>query len=341
MKVIDLAEVSADRQTAFLLQLPEAMLYHTPSYRGLLVELLGCRQLGAAIINDAELIGIASLMQTDGPHGRIINSLPFYGSHGGLLTNDDTARHALAEWFCDLVSADGVAAATVIGNPLAPTASIKGFEVDYTDQRVGQLTPLNLNKAITSELMASLHSKTRNMIRKAVASGIVVSVDNTELTTLATIHGENMQAISAQPKPDRFFELIPYMFRAGDEWQCWVGRKDGNVVAALLVFYFNGITEYFTPVVCKGFRNTQALSLVIFEAMLESARRGMRWWNWGGTWQSQESVHRFKSRWGTIDMPYHYSTVVKNQNLYSLNPTELLTKYPYFYVLPFGALSSE
>jgi len=340
MRLFDLAEVTDDAQKTFLHGRPEAMLYHSPKYRHLLVELLGCRPLGAAVFDGDELVGIAAVMESGGPHGRVLNSLPFYGSHGGLLARTDDARRMLGDWYRNLVAGDGIAAATMVENPLAPGTSVDGVAGDFADERIGQLTPLTAGKAEPDALMASLHSKTRNMVRKAASSGITVGTDAGQLEALARIHGDNMRAMSASPKPDRFFDLVPRLFEEGEEWQCWVGWKDGEVAAALLVLHFNGITEYFTPAVREEHRSSQALSLVIFEAMRESARRGMRWWNWGGTWRSQESVHRFKSRWGTVDMPYRYRTVVRNRALLSLSPDELLAGYPYFYVLPFGALGA-
>jgi hypothetical protein len=340
MNVVDLAEVEDAVQERFLRELPEAMLYHSPKYRRLLLDVLGCESKGVGVIESDDLVGMLAVMETRGPYGRVINSLPFYGSHGGLLARSDEARRVLSDWYRDLVASDGIAAATMVENPLAPGTSVDGVEGQFTDERIGQLTPLTADKASPDILMASLHSKTRNMVRKARSSDISVDTDAGQLEALARIHFENMRAMSASPKPDRFFELVPQLFKEGDEWQCWVGRRDGEVAAALLVFHFNGVTEYFTPAVREKDRASQALSLVIFEAMRESAQRGMRWWNWGGTWRSQQSVYRFKSRWGTIDMPYRYCTVVRNRALLSLSPAELLAAYPSFYVLPFEALGA-
>lgn len=340
MRLLDLSDVPNIAQEEFLRGLPEAMLYHSPKYHQLLTDLLGCRQCGAAVIDGNDLLGIAPLMEIDGPHGRVLNSLPFFGSHGGLLAQNHDARRVLGEWYRELVAGNDVAAATMVENPLAPETSIEGISDSYAVDRIGQFTPLDHEKSVPEVLMASFHSKTRNMVRKAKSVGVTVKTDTESLDTLASIHRENMRAISAHPKPNRFFELIPQVFKEVEEWQCWVGLKDGEVAAALLVFHFNGVTEYFTPAIREEDRASQALSLVIFEAMRDSAQRGMRWWNWGGTWRSQQSVYRFKSRWGTIDKPYRYRTVIRNRALLSLSPAELLAAYPSFYVLPFEALGA-
>ena len=114
----------------------------------------------------------------------------------------------------------------------------------------------------------------------------------------------------------------------------------GEPVAALLLFFYNRIVEYYTPVVRKEYRNSQALSATIFRAMCDASNQRYSWWNWGGTWLSQDGVYRFKSRWGTKDLPYRYFTSVHNPAVLKSTPAELRAWYPLFTV-PFSALSSK
>ena len=107
----------------------------------------------------------------------------------------------------------------------------------------------------------------------------------------------------------------------------------------MLIFYFNGTVEYFTPVIRPEFRHTQALALVIYEAMKDAVQeKACKLWNWGGTWLSQGGVYDFKKRWGTEDYPYYYYTKVFNQELLKVNSKDLLDEYAGFYVLPFNEL---
>lgn len=336
MILADLAEFSSEQITDFLLTRREAMFYHSPKYQDFLVELLGCQKLGAVVVEGANISGVVTAMETSGSYGRIINSLPFFGSHGGLIFDNEASGKMLGYWLNSRFSENDVAAATIIENPFEPSSSVGRVEADLMDERIGQFTPLSAEKSDPEVLLSSLHPKTRNMVRKAIGLGVTVRRDPSQLQTLAELHTENMEVISAIPKPKRFFDLIPSHFEIDQDWQCWSATIDNEVVAALLVFHFNQITEYFTPVIRADFRSSQALSLIIFEAMRDASRRGMRWWNWGGTWKSQESVYRFKSRWGTVDMPYRYHTKVNSQRILSQVPQILLAEYPFFYVLPFG-----
>ena len=108
------------------------------------------------------------------------------------------------------------------------------------------------------------------------------------------------------------------------------------MVAALLLLYFHRVVEYFTPVVVADARSLQPLSLIILESMLDAVHRSCRYWNWGGTWPTQDGVYRFKKRWGTTDFPYRYWTNIYDSSIRSESPEHLLDRYPYFYVYPFS-----
>ena len=126
-----------------------------------------------------------------------------------------------------------------------------------------------------------------------------------------------------------------------DTWSIHLATMEGQPIAALLLFYFNKTVEYFTPVILAEHRGTQALALVIFEAMKDAMLRGYDNWNWGGTWLSQGGVYDFKKRWGTSEHTYYYFTQVFNQDVLSLSKAVLVKDYLGFYVVPFDALKGE
>lgn len=339
MKVETLSERWSDDYESFLLGRPDTLFYHSSRYQRMLVELLACRQETRIVLDDLGRITAAMpLMAMDGPFGTILNSLPFYGSNGGLVGEDASAQDALRLAYRELASGPGVAAATFIENPLSLTGPA-GLPHDLVDERIGQLTPLPTGDDPAALLMAMFHQKTRNMVRKAEKVGVVVEIDNDAMAFVVETHEENMREIGGTPKSRRFFDLVPRCFRPGTDYDVYAARIGTTLVAALLVFYFNRTVEYFTPVVKAQFRDTQALSGIIFRALTDAARAGYLWWNWGGTWLSQDGVHRFKSRWGTQDILYHYYTAVRNAELLNAKPAELLSAYPNFFTVPFSALA--
>ena len=104
------------------------------------------------------------------------------------------------------------------------------------------------------------------------------------------------------------------------------------------MFYFNKTVEYFAPVIKEKYRYSQALSKIIFEAMADASFSGFKRWNWGGTWLSQEGVHRFKKRWGTEECLYSYLIKINKDLLINCDQNYITKNYPYIYVLPYNKL---
>jgi hypothetical protein len=328
---------------AYVATHPNALLYYGLKFRNFLVDMLGVRPLYRMAVDASDVVvGVLPVMASDGPKGTVLNSLPFFGSHGGVLADTQEACAALIDDFNAAANGAGVAAATVIANPL-DAVDYAGFDHEMTDSRIGQFTPLPQATAgalaLDDALMALYHQKTRNMVRKGMKSVSRVSVENDAFDFLRRVHRENMSALGGIPKPDEFFELVPKYFNAGDDFDLFVAEVHGERAAALLVFYCNGVCEYYTPAVRAEARNSQALSLVIHHAMTKASERGCRYWNWGGTWSTQHGVYQFKSRWGTEDKPYKYYTKVGNRSVLDCSRADLLREYPFTYVIPFGVMN--
>ena len=276
--------------------------------------------------------------------GAVLNSLPFFGSNGGLLEFDGSlpVRRALLDRFETLAREEGCLSSTIVTSPLdeeAPSSeSVLAF--DLHDERLGQVTTLpDASADVGAALMDLFHLKSRNALRKAQKLPLTVTRDDEDaLRFVAATHRDNILAKEGLAKEPRFFEAVARVYERGRDYDVWVARYEGKAVAALLVVYFNHTVEYYTPAVVEAYRSWQPLSLLVFEAMQAAAGRGMRWWNWGGTWASQEGVRRFKARLGAADRPYHYYTRLLDPSLFDRRPADLLREFPHFYVVPFSAL---
>jgi lipid II:glycine glycyltransferase (peptidoglycan interpeptide bridge formation enzyme) len=211
---------------------------------------------------------------------------------------------------------------------------------ELSDIRIGQLTDIACDTNHAATLMQRYHSKTRNMVRKAEKQGFGVSIENDAFDFLYNTHLENMQVIGGTAKSPAFFEAVAKHFVAGKDYNIWVARHNNVPIAAMLLFYFSDMVEYFTPVIVEQWREAQPLSLLIYHAMIAASQAGYKQWNWGGTWVNQEGVYHFKKRWGAEDRRYHYYTHIQNPALYTTTPAELLQHYPGFFMLPFSALKT-
>ncbi len=322
-------------------------MYCSLKYRLLLKRFLGAEDYYLVAKRRGEVVGVLpSFLSGYGPYGRILNSLPFYGSYGGVIVGhgDDEAAVALLSEWRGLAEQPTVAASTIVSSPFDKDTRRYEEHTTHTDReaRLGQVTRLVPADAsdIGAALMARYHPKTRNMVRKASKMGITINHDESDgaIEFLIATHHENMKSIGGLAKPARFFSEVRRVFEYGRDYRVYTATIDARPIAAMLCFYCNATVEYFPPVVLAEWRSQQPLSLIIHEAMRDASREGFEYWNWGGTWLTQDGVYHFKKRWGSEDLPYYYYTTLRNQELLHANRETLLDGYPFFYVLPFSRL---
>ena len=322
---------------------PVSTLYASLAYRRFLGRVTGERDCYLIATEGDAIVGVLpAFLQRDRGRGAVLNSLPFFGSIGGVLADpgrDDVAA-ALLEAFARTADTERCISRTVITSPF--DASVAMYEAQphtFRDERTGQVTALPADGAdLESRLLALFEDPRPRNIRKAARGGVMVHErwDDEALRFVARVHADNISALGGIVKPLEVFLAVPQCFDRS-QYSVFVAERDGRPVAALLAFFYNGIVEYFTPAVLHEERSNQPLSLIVFEAMQRAVRRGFTWWNWGGTWASQESLYAFKKRWGAADHPYFYYTTVADAVL-DRTREDILSSHPNFYVCPFDQL---
>jgi len=302
-----------------------------------------------AVDKYGDICGALPLMIQDGAIGRVINSLPYYGSHGSLIldaTKPDDVRAELLHALDSLVRETNTLSCTVIDSPLDVVPTSSWISSDFEDERVCQMTFLPTSDSYEDAreaILSAVHSKTRNQIRKGLSQSyrICHTEETWALEGLHRIHLDNLEVIGGLAKSKLSLEAIPVHFQYDRHYRVYCALLDDQIVAALLVFYFKDHVEYFMPAVDHQHRSKQALSAIIFSAMIDGVvDKRARIWNWGGTWTSQTSLHHFKARWGAKDMPYRYATRLGPQaprDLGSMNRRYLAETYPNFYVVPYSS----
>ena len=338
MIIKKLEEQDYNRYEKFLLDFEESLFFYSIKYKLFLEELLNIKSnYLLAIDSNNNIQAILPLMEKDGKFGKIINSLPYYGSNGGVLSRNKEATMELLSYYESLI--ESIAGSTYVTNPLQNNSY--DLKYDILDKRVGQWTPIVYEENIEENILKSYHSKTRNLVRKAIKLDLKIEVDNSQIDFLYETHYDNITAIGGKAKDRKFFELIEKYFEENVDYKIYIAKLDGKKIGAVLLFYYNKTVEYFTPAVVSEYRNYQPTSLIIYRAMIDASCDKYSWWNWGGTWLTQDGVYHFKKRFGAIDKEYKYFIKINNKDIYNSSPKELLAEYDNFYVIPFNKLKAE
>ena len=340
IQVTPLASAADDAAYAeFLAGAQAATLWHTPAWRDVLIACTGAEPRYLLARRGGAVVGAMAAMAREGPFGRIVNSLPFFGSHGDILTSEYAAGDAIEQSFRAAIGGASAASATIIENPFAARAKAGRWgDAPLTDERISQWTPLDpgMNGA---DLLALIDGSARRNIRRAESEGVRVAVENGAVGFLADCHAANMAEIGGRQKPQAFFDALGPILKPDVDFRIYVARHGGPPVAALLVLYFKGFAEYVTPATIAGARDLQPTAGILFRAMLDAAEEGRRIWNWGGTWTTQEGVYRFKRKWGAEERRYSYRIYLKEGRLLDQTPDVLSAAYPWFFVAPYAALT--
>lgn len=270
-----------------------------------------------------------------GDAGAIINSLPFYGTYGGVVgETDGRTVQIVVEGLLDHARRSGVAAVTLVDDWRSPCFRTVGGE-DFRTERSNQFIDLSRMGSVAP--IEFYHQKTRNLVRKAEKIGVRVRRSHApdDIAGLAAAHRENMAAVNGIAKPSRFFELLALPERPLGDSLLYVASIDGRDCAYLLTFRSGDTVEYYMPAVFVADRVSQPLSLLIHQAICEAVQDGFRFWNFGGTWPTQDSLRHFKIRWGSSETRYSYYTHVLDKRLLAADRDSLLREYPFFFVVPF------
>ncbi len=308
---------------------PDGLIYYTPAFRRYLLAVAGGECQSRVAFENGRVAGILPVLVKDGPFGAVLNSLPFFGSNGGVLAASPAAESALRAEYDRLAAAALVA--TWIAHPFMDATAPRH---DLTDERIAQWTVLPAD----GSLPTAIEPSARRNIQKAQAAGVVVRETAGALPFLEATHRDNMAAIGGRAKPSAFFSQLSAM-TYGRDWRLHIAEQDGDPLAALLTFEGAQTVEYVMPVVVDRARSLQPTALIIATAMADAAARGFTRWNWGGTWLSQEGVYRFKKKWGASERRYRYFITLADASLKRRTAAELSAAYPWYYTLPYDQLA--
>lgn len=296
---------------AFIDSHPQAQGVHSAAWCQIILQEVGGEFKSVVVRDEAGRVeGWMPAFIKHGPIGPVVNSSPFYGSHGGILALSDVAFDAAAAEFLELLRDVDALGANVI-EPLADVHAARydrALPVVATVDRFAHVKSLSGLQA-QDDLLRSVTGLTRsNLKRRCWKSGIVVERDESPeaLAWLIELHAAQMQAKNVQPKSSVFFTGL--LGRRDDEGngRLYVGRIDGRLVAAVFLYTWGSWVDYVTPVFDMEARHVQPLTAVIAEAMLACARDGFMRWNFGGSGDDLDTVVTFKETWGCEVIPYRY-----------------------------------
>ena len=327
----------------FLMSNDHTLIYSSIKYKKFLEKFLGAKNHYLIAVKNDKIQGILPLFYWEGELGVVINSLPFYGSNGGLivLNNNSAIKNELLGELNSVCEEMDCISATIITSPYDEQLFYShNFNPTFIEERISLMTQLPVGKDSECKLFDIYDRKVRNAIRKAMKSSIIITLDVTSenVDFLISTHALNMKKLNAIPKPKKFFNDLFGIMNKNADYKLFTAYFNGVPIASLLTLYYNKTVEYFVPVLDSNHRSKNPMNLLIYHAMRDAISNGYLFWNWGGTSAYQQGVYSFKKKWGSTERKYHYNVKVYDDSILNNTSENLLRLYPFFYVVPFSQL---
>jgi len=290
---------------------------------------------------DNELVGAIPFFEKNSIHGKVINSLPFFGSHGGVLSNDFEIKKQLLKMMNNYISENDILSSVIITNPFNTENSIyeKFYNYNFVENRFTQC--INL-KSKTNELAwKNFEKRVRWTIKKCEKNNLsvkIVKLNKKNSTDFYEVYRIGMEIKKGRLKPPEFFNYIKSNFEDNQDYDVFVAYKGDLPIAYLLVLYYYPFAEYYMPAFKKEWSNSQGTSLLIWESIKHSIEKNIEFYNFGGTLANQKDLYLFKRGWGSVDYTYNYFIFADVDRIKTINVEDIKNYYENFYVISFDQL---
>ena len=187
---------------------------------------------------------------------------------------------------------------------------------------------LDLGKTIAIDLSseetiwANIKSKNRNMIRKAVKSGVTIehSKPTTELlATFKLIYDETMRndhAVDYYFFSNSFYQSI--INSLSDNTEVFYALFDGKIIAISIILHCNGMMHYHLSGTMSEYRKLAPTNLLLYEAAMWGCKNGFKLFHLGGgVGSGEDNLYKFKAAFNrNSDCRFSIGQEIFNPGLY-------------------------
>lgn len=246
--------------------------------------------------NENGLRGIYVYMKRNTAIEGIYDSITPYGYGGFLLEGDYSNENMNALWntYVDKMKSENIVDNFVRYHPVLANAVPMKTCSDVID--LGKTVSMDL----TSEevIWKNIHSKNRNMIRKAEKNGIVIK------------HGQGLElfddfikiynATMDKDNAEHYYYFKPEFYKSihedlKDNYEMFWAEYDGKIIAMSIMIFANGRLNYHLSGSDLQYRNLAPSNLLLYKAAMWGMEKGMKTFHLGGgVGSGEDNLYKFK-----------------------------------------------
>lgn len=256
---------------------------------------LGCKIFRLGFYHGQKIIGIALLIKKEARRGRYLEC------SGGPLFNEDSKK--FLDSFTEILKILGVAEKChfIRIRPQLPETQEYyklfkqlGFVIAPMHLHAQNTWQLNITKS-DDQLLKEMRKSTRYLIKKAIRDEVRVtnSTDPKDINWLYQLQLETAKRHHFIPFQEKFFLAELRAFAPVDKIRIFRAEYCGEVLSvAIIIFYGNQAVYHYSGSGPKALK-IPATYLMLWEAISEAKKRGLKIFNFWGIAPNDNPQHRF------------------------------------------------
>lgn len=249
----------------------------------------------------------------------VYDSVTPYGYGGVLFEGDTSEKNLMAFWKAYV---EEMGKEHIVDNFVRYHPVLKNAEPMKSVSNV-----IDLGKTIAMDLTSpeliwdNIHSKNRNMIRKAEKNGIVIEhgqgmdlFDKFIKIYNSTMDKDHAEEYYYFKRP--FYESIHYDLQ--DNYELFYAKLEDKIIAMSIMLFANGRLNYHLSGSEMEYRNLAPSNLLLYKAALWGSEKGFKTFHLGGgVGSGEDNLYKFKAAFNKVsDYQFSIGKQVFNQEKY-------------------------
>lgn len=246
--------------------------------------------------NENGLRGIYVYMKRKTAIEGVYDSITPYGYGGFLLEGDESEENIKSLWkvYVEKMKSENIVDNFVRYHPVLANAIPMKVCSDVID--LGKTVSMDLSSE--DVIWKNIHSKNRNMIRKAEKNGIVIRHgQGLELfDDFIKIYNATMDKDNAEP----YYYFKPEFYKSihedlNDNYEMFWAEYEGKIIAMSIMIFANGRLNYHLSGSDLQYRNLAPSNLLLYKAAMWGMEKGMNTFHLGGgVGSGEDNLYKFK-----------------------------------------------
>ncbi len=286
------------RWMKFLIEHPEASIFHHPAWLSVLSTAYGYIPRCLAGVIDGKIVGILPLMEVRSwLTGARAVCLPFSDQCGPIFGVEgvlDLLLQRCSEEMKERGWKYVEIRSTIVHSSLGPSTAFKTHQISLTGGY--------------AEVMRSVGRSHHQHIAKAEQAGVVVSQGNDlrALGEFIRLNAETRRKHGVPPQPDRFFHALHRFVLEPGLGFVGTARYGRRTIASSIFLCFNGIMVHKYSASDEAYLEHGPNHLIVRDAIRWACTKGFWRYSFGRTDCDNEGLRRFKRKWGAAEKDLVY-----------------------------------